>query len=102
MATPKVAGSGASVADLIKTAEAEVNRLAALEVQKSDELKTARRLLRQILRTYPSDGSATKEQSAELDNATMIEVDLERDLRQAKADLRRARAVAAKARIAAR
>lgn len=91
---------GQKPSDLVKFAEAEVNRLAALEVQKVDALKSARSLLKSVLRAYPTDGSATAAQSAELDQATLLEVDLEREARQVKADLRRARAAAAKARQA--
>lgn len=88
----------ASKADLVKAAESEVNRLAALQVRKGDDLKAARALLKTILRAYPVDGSATPEQNKELDAATLAELDLERELRQTKADLRRARAAAALAR----
>lgn len=99
MATSKEATiAGKSQAELVKMAENEVNRLAAHEVQKAEALKVARKLLRDCLRSYPTDGSASKEQNAELDSCTMVELDLERELRQARADLRRARANAAKLR----
>lgn len=96
------AKAGKSGAELVKMAEAEVNRLAALDVQLTTQLAVARKLMKSALRSYPSDGSASAKQSEELDQVTMTELDLERDVRQARADLRRARAACAKVRLAAR
>lgn len=88
MATQKEAG--ATKAQLVAGAEAEVNRLLNAELALSAQLRISKALVKSLLQQNVADHR--------LDDAYMRELDLEQAVRQTRADLRRARAGAARAR----
>lgn len=88
MATQKEAG--ATKAQLVAGAEAEVNRLVTQESSLLGQLRVAKALVRSLLQQGVSD--------SRLDDAYLRELDLEAAVRQTRADTRRARAGAARAR----